>query len=215
MAIKIYFFGPMDRSGRVRWLLAEMGVDYEDHQLNYHEQEHKSEQYLKINPLGAVPAIEEDGKILTESGGICVYLADKHREKQLSPALDSPHRGKFMQWMFMIPASIEPILNDGFKSSQLPEDERNKAFAQIVAKFNPILDMISSNLGDNDYFIDNKFSAVDIMLASTLHWANNFKLVQNRPKLEAYLARLKDREAAKKVGVFLPITPPSNDEKSA
>ena len=116
--------------------------------------------------------------------------------------------------MFMIPASIEPILNDGFKSSQLPEDERNKAFAQIVAKFSPIVEMISSNLGDNDYFIDNKFSAVDIMLASTLHWTNNFKLVQNKPKLDAYLERLKNREAAKKVGVFLPITPPSNDEKS-
>ncbi|BBM81820.1 glutathione S-transferase family protein [Candidatus Uabimicrobium amorphum] len=213
MAIKIYFFGPMDRSGRVRWLLAEMGVAYEDHRLDYQKQEHKSEEYLKINPLGAIPAIEEDGKVLTESGAICVYLADKYQDKQLAPALDSPHRGKFMQWMFMIPASIEPILNDGFKSSQLPEDERNKAFAQIVEKFNPVLDMISDHLGEQDYFIDNKFSAVDVMLASTLNWANNFKLIQDRPNVESYLARMKDREAAQKVGVFLPITPPSKDDE--
>ena len=59
MAIKIYFFGPMDRSGRVRWLLAEMGVDYEDHQLNYHEQEHKSEEYLKINRSNKISKISK------------------------------------------------------------------------------------------------------------------------------------------------------------
>ena len=213
MTIKIYYFGPMDRSGRVRWLLEEMGMSYEDHQLDYHKQEHKSEEYLKINPLGAIPAIEEDGHVLTESGGICVYLADKYAAHGMAPELNSAHRGKYMQWMFMIPASIEPILTEGFKASQLLEDERSKVFAEIVVKFSPILDMITNHLAENEYFIDNTFSAVDIMLASTLHWANNFQLLQDRPIVNKYLQNLKQRPAAQKVGVFLPIVPPTEDEQ--
>ncbi|WP_372370601.1 glutathione S-transferase family protein [Candidatus Uabimicrobium sp. HlEnr_7] len=211
MTIKIYFFGPMDRSGRVRWLLEEMGMAYEDHRLDYQKQEHKSEEYLKINPLGAIPAIEENGEILTESGGICAYLADKHRDKEMSPSIDSPLRGKYMQWMFMIPASIEPYMVECFRASQLPEEERNKVMAEAVTKFEPVLNMITDKLGDNEYMIGNKFSAVDIMLASTLHWANNFELLQNKPTLDSYIERLKSREAAVKVGAFLPITPPKED----
>ena len=70
-------FSPGTRAVRVRWVLEEIGVPYQLSVVNLRRGAHKSKDYLKIHPLGKVPAIEIDNTIIFESLGICLYLADR------------------------------------------------------------------------------------------------------------------------------------------
>ena len=64
--LKIYGIAK-SRAFRNMWAAAEAGVPYEQVQINWADQTSKSPEFLKINPMGQVPAMEDDGLALTES----------------------------------------------------------------------------------------------------------------------------------------------------
>ncbi len=70
-----FYTNPMSRGQIVRWMLEEVGADYETHILDY-ASGMKAPDYLAINPMGKVPAIVHRGKVVTECAAICAYLAD-------------------------------------------------------------------------------------------------------------------------------------------
>ena len=73
--LKLYH-SPQSRSTRPRWLLEEIGAPFEVVKLDLSKQEHKTPQYMKIHPHGAVPALLDGDLVLIESAAICAYLAD-------------------------------------------------------------------------------------------------------------------------------------------
>ena len=105
--LKLYF-APRTRATRPRWLLEELGVPYELVELDMSKQEHKQLPYLRIHPLGRVPALADGDQVIFESAAICMYLADKFPEKKLAPAVGTPERGQYYQWMVYAGATLEP-----------------------------------------------------------------------------------------------------------
>jgi len=91
--MRLYFF-QQSRATRVRWMLEELGIPYELAPVDMMKGEHKQPAYLKVHPLGALPAIEDDGGSLFESAAIIMQLADKYPEKNLAPAVGSYERVK-------------------------------------------------------------------------------------------------------------------------
>ena len=83
--MKLYEFGPT-RALRVRWVLQELGVDFEPVQVNLRTGEHRGPEFLAINPAGKLPALVDGDVVLTESVAIALYLAEKHPEGGLLPA---------------------------------------------------------------------------------------------------------------------------------
>jgi len=84
--LKLYSFGPGANSLKPMLTLFEKGLDYEQHLLNPAQFEHHSDWFKKINPRGQVPALWDDGKVVTESTVICEYLEDAHpTEVKLRP----------------------------------------------------------------------------------------------------------------------------------
>jgi glutathione S-transferase len=84
--LKLYSFGPGANSLKPMLALHEKGLDYEQHLLDPRKFEHHSDWYKQINPRGQVPALEDNGKIITESTVICEYLEDEHpTEVKLRP----------------------------------------------------------------------------------------------------------------------------------
>ena len=69
----------------VHWLLIELGIEHELVLLDFDAREHKSAQYLALNPAGVVPTLLIDGLVLTEAAAIALYLADRHPEAGLLP----------------------------------------------------------------------------------------------------------------------------------
>ncbi|GFH19762.1 uncharacterized protein HaLaN_16770 [Haematococcus lacustris] len=60
------------------WALAELGLDYEPVTVDMRSGQHKTAEYLKINPFGKVPALVDEGMPLFESGAIVLHLANKY-----------------------------------------------------------------------------------------------------------------------------------------
>ena len=78
------------RSQRILWLLEELGIPYELKSLNLQKLDQKKPDYLKLNPNGSVPTLVDGDLVIWESAAIVMYLADKHPEKQLAPAVGTP-----------------------------------------------------------------------------------------------------------------------------
>jgi len=78
------------RSARCHWLLQELKVPFEGIKLQLFKGEHKTPEFLKINPYGRVPVLVDDDLVLSESIAICLYLADKYADKELIPTPGTP-----------------------------------------------------------------------------------------------------------------------------
>ena len=78
------YTNPQSRGRIARWMLEEIGQPYDTVVLDYHTSM-KAPEYLTINPMGKVPALVHDGKVVTENAAICAYLADLVPDKGLAP----------------------------------------------------------------------------------------------------------------------------------
>lgn len=197
--MKLYF-APNTRAVRPRWLLEELEVSYVLERLDLSKGEHKSLDYMKIHPHGAVPALVDGSLAMFESAAIVMYLADKYPEKGLAPAPGSPERGTYYQWILYAMTTIEPqILQYVLNTRMLPEEQRSaKAAEAAAAQFEQASKVLEHELRGHEYLVANRFSAADVMLGSTLAWARPYGLIDKHADLAAYAGRLSDRPAYKR-----------------
>lgn len=87
--------------------LEEVGEPYEKKPTLLPKGEHKTEAYLKINPKGKVPALDIDGKILTENTAILTYLANRYPGKKLFPT-DPLEEARCISTMAWFSNSVHP-----------------------------------------------------------------------------------------------------------
>lgn len=194
--MKLYH-SPQTRSIRPRWLLEELGVPYDLETLDMAKQDHKRAEYMKIHPHGAVPALVDDDVVMFESAAICMYLADKYRDKQLAPALGSPERAAYYQWIVYSIATLEPpVLEVFLHTVMLPEEQRSAEAAQDGrTKFKDVGHVLSQALRGKEFLVGNRFSAADVMIGSTLAWAHFLGLLNDQHVLEDYAKRMSQRPA--------------------
>lgn len=185
------------RSIRPRWLLEEIGAPYSLVRLDMSKGEHKSPAYMKIHPHGAVPALVDGDLTLFESAAICAYLADKFPEKHLAPAVGTPARGLYYQWMFYTMATLEPpVIEVVLHTVMLPEAERSAAAAEAGrTKFTQVAQVLGQALSGKNFILGDQFSVADVMVGSTLTWAQMMGILSGHPVLEAYVGRLATRPA--------------------
>ena len=194
MDIKLYHT-TQSRSVRPRWLLEEMGLDYQLIDIDLFGGEGETAEYKKIHPLGQVPAMEVNGDIMLESGAMCHWLTDSYDDHTLAPSIGEPLRKQYEQWMSFAQASLEPwpwlaMLHDRY----LPEEQR---VAEIVpwakARMEPSLIVLNDALLGKDYLLGKQFTSADIMIGSVLMWVQDS--LTRFPELLVYTQRLKARPA--------------------
>lgn len=197
--MKLYY-SPQTRAARPRWVLEELGVPYELVQLDLHKGEHKKDDYLKIHPHGAVPALVDGDLALFESAAICMYLADKFPEKQLAPPVGTPARGLYYQWMFYSMATLEPpVLAVFMNTIMLPEAERSAAAVEKAkTQFAEIARVLSNALTGRTFILGEQFSVADVMVGGMLAWSAFMGMIGDQPALQAYVQRLAERPAFKR-----------------
>ncbi|WP_414614107.1 glutathione S-transferase family protein, partial [Stenotrophomonas muris] len=98
----------------VHWLLIELGIEHELVLLDFDAREHKSAEYLALNPAGVVPTLLIDGLVLTEAAAIALYLADRHPDAGLLPTLGTPQRADAYRWMFWCANTLQPAYRAWF-----------------------------------------------------------------------------------------------------
>lgn len=163
---KITFYtNPYSRGKNVRWMLEECEAEYEVVPIQFGE-EMKSEKYLSVNPMGKSPALEVDGKIITETAAILTFLADMYPEKKLIPAVDSIERGEFYRWMFFAVHAEYAFMDKWF---DVPSNElRRKAIG--YGDFDTTIKTLTDFLKGKKYAIGNSFTVLDLYLSGLLAW---------------------------------------------
>lgn len=182
------------RDLRVRWAMEEAGLPY---RVRFLGEDIQSADYRSLQPFDQVPAIEEDGFALFESGAIVLYIAEK--SEALMPR-DAAGRAKVQQWAFAALNSVEPQLGGlvdidlFFAEEDWAKQRRPGAEAFAIKR----LDALSAALEGHDYLIGDNFSAADILMATTLKELRHTDLTDERPVLKAYLERCFARPAYQK-----------------
>ncbi len=199
--IDIYCMANQDRSDRVRWLLEELQVPYNDHYLSKKKGDLNTEAYRKINPMGRVPTIIDNEQIIFESGAICLYLADKYRQiKSLCPPIDSKERPEYLQWMVWSVASLECVIARMYThvATESQKQETHQFTQQQCEIFKLVLNPIFEK---RETILASGFSAADIMLAAVIPGAWDY-LVEPNPAIKNYMTKMMSRPAAIKTKVF-------------
>jgi glutathione S-transferase len=195
--MKLYH-SAQSRSIRPRWLLEEAGAPYELVRLSLEKEDHKRPEYLKLNPNGRVPTLVDGDLVIYESAAICQYLADRFPDKRLAPPVGTPARGLYYQWIHYTMSEIEPPLVAIFLHTlRKPEAERIPAVvAEARTQLAAALDVVERALDGRQFILGNEFSAADVMLGSTLVWAQMMSLLgDQRAGTSGYLARMGARPA--------------------
>ncbi len=194
--MKLYEFPPT-RSIRARWTLQELGVDFEPIVVDLTKGEHKSPAFLKINPAGKLPVLVDGDLTLIESVAIVKYLGDKYAEKGFVPR-DLAKRAELDQWLLFAATELEqPLWRISKNTALYPEDKRQPSdILRAREDFAPMAAVADAHLKDNDYLVGDKVSIADFVMAYTLDWANEFKMIEEFPYLKNYLARMYARPHA-------------------
>src|SRR5579863_1825837 len=106
--IKLYGTS-MSRAGRCLWALEEVGAKYERIPVGFADGGTRKPDYMKINPNGHVPSLDDNGTIIWESMAINLYLAEKYGKNGLWPAKVEDHARAY-QWSFWAMTEVEPHL---------------------------------------------------------------------------------------------------------
>lgn len=184
----------MSRGRIVHWMLEETGAPYEIKLLDFGKKEHKSAEYLKINPMGKIPAIVHRGTVITECAAICTYLVDAFPAKQLSPGLDDPKRGTYLRWMFFGAGCVDPAMID----KMLSRPPSSKAVANGYGTYEETVDVLETAITPGPFILGNQFSAADVFVGSQIGFGLMTKSLESRPVFQNYIARLSERPAHKR-----------------
>ena len=183
--LKLYYY--MGRPIMPRWLLEEMAEPYELITFDMQKKDQKKPEYLAINALGKLPALDVDGRVMTEAAAILLYLADLRPEKGFAPALDDPERGRYLTLMVHGPAALEPAILDKQLKRKWVEANGWGTLEEEYA-------FVEQHLGDGPWLLGERFTAADVEIGGQLVWATMLK-IDLPPKLADYVKRLMARPA--------------------
>jgi glutathione S-transferase len=194
--MKLYEFAPT-RSIRVRWTLQELGVDFESIPVNLVAGEHRDPEFLKINPAGKVPVLVDGDLVLTESVAIVLYLAEKYPDKGLVPT-DLKGRAQVNQWLLFAATELEQPLWRIVRHTRLyPEDQRLPGDVVLASQeLKAMAGVLESHMQERSFIVGDRVTVADFVMAYTLDWANEVKLLDGFPQLLAYMERMYARPHA-------------------
>lgn len=186
------------RSQRILWLLEELGLGYElvtyprDPKTGFAPPELKA-----IHPLGKSPVLEDDGRVLSESGAIIDYVVRHHGQGRLAPAQDSAEYDAYVHWLHYAEGSAMLPLVLSLYVGRLG-DAGAPLKPRISSEVQNHFSYISGALGEREYLVGNSFTAADIQMSFVLEAARPtgaLESFQSFPNLGAYLERLRSRPA--------------------
>jgi glutathione S-transferase len=183
------------RSFRPLWTLEEMGLAYELVMLPFPPRVFAKE-YKEINPLGTIPTFFDGDMRMTESSGICHYLATKYGPTPLAVDVADPDYGTFLNWLYFSDATLTfpQTLYLRYTMLETPENRLPKVADDYRKWFLGRLRFVETSLDGREYLAAGRFTVADIAIGFALLLAEILKLdVDFGPNVQAYWARLKQR----------------------
>ena len=183
-----FFHSPNTRSLGALALLKELNADYTLHALNMKVNEQRGADYMAINPMGKVPAIQQGDVLVTEQPAVYMFLAELYPEAGLAPAIGDPLRGAYLRWMVFYGSCFEPAVID-----RAMKHAPSSTAMCTYGDFDTMLATVTAQLAKGPYLLGDTFSAADILWGTSLGWTTSFGLVPPLPEIAAYVARIEAR----------------------
>ena len=191
----------MSRAGRPAWALEELGLKYEHVPISFQGDTRKPE-YLKINPNGHIPSLDDNGLMVWESMAINLYLAEKYGKAPFWPATVEGHAGAY-QWSFFGMTELEPhliaiLMNKLF----LPAEQRSEAAVKnATTALAAPLKVLDDRLKSQEYLLGKDFTIADLNVASVLTLSTfvGFDL-SGTPAVQKWFQKCVSRPSQQKVG---------------
>lgn len=195
MTTKITIYGPrMGSALRTHWVAAELGIAYESVVPDFAKGENRTEAFLKISPMGQVPALVEGDFCLAESMAICSYLIE--RAGSDLGGKTAQQRATAWQWSLWTALNPHPHLSTlaspAWTQKALAAEETARCHAALE-KFLPVLD---KHLAKNAFVAGSDFTAGDINVACAMLYASFSKYdLSKYPAITAWQAKVTARPA--------------------
>jgi len=199
--IKLYG-SAQSRAARCLWALEEAGMKYEQVPVAFGS-ETRAPAYLKINPNGHVPALDDNGTIIWESMAINLYVAEKYA-KALWPSTVESHAACY-QWSLWAMTEVEtPLINILMHRIVMPPEQRDEKVAQAgVEALKAPCKVLDDHLRKSAYLLGEEFTIADLNVASVIGLAQLIQLdLSAAPKAVEWLNKCLGRPANQRVGTM-------------
>jgi len=200
MAIKLYDAVPSSNSDRVKIALYEKGLHYERVTLNLAKKDQKRPEFLKLNPYGKVPVIDDDGQVLFESCIINEYLDEKYPYPPLTP--EDPYlrgRGRVLV-DYALNYMHEPYWALRGEMLKAVNDRNAAVIEEKHRSLRDLLQYLEEALGDKTFFLgDLSLTDIAIVPRALRMEAYGALPAPSLPRLSAWLQRMKERPSVKQI----------------
>lgn len=197
------------RSQRVLWLLEELGLDYE---IRRYERDPQTmlgpESLQQVHPLGKSPVIEDDGRVVAESGAIIEYLVERHGNGRMVPPAGSDERLRHTYWLHYAEGTLMPLFVMGLVFERLSRPPMplllrpvggligagvRKSF--IEPRLGENLAFVEDELGRSTWFAGEELSGADVQMSFPLEAAAARGGIDDYPRIRAFVERVHARPA--------------------
>jgi glutathione S-transferase len=200
------YTSPTPNGWKVSITLEELDLPYTVHPIRLDKQEQKSEEYLKINPNGRIPAIvdRDNGDFpVFESGAIMIYLAEK--AGALLPT-DEKGRSLVIQWLMFQMAGIGPMMGQANVFYRYAPEKIPYAIGRYQREVMRLFDVLEKRLADNEYLAGD-YSIADI---ANWCWVRGYEwsglAIDGLVNLQRWLAVIDERSPVRR-GMAVPPRP--------
>jgi len=152
--------------------LKMMGVDYDQHHIDYFTAQQKTPEYTAINPNQSLPAMKDGDLVLWESNAILQYAADKNGKDEFYPH-DAATRSDINRWMFwesaqwfpstyvyLVENCVKPVL--GAEPDPAILDGERERFDRLAG-------ILNDRLAGRQYIMGDSITIADIAVAAPMH----------------------------------------------
>lgn len=201
--MKLYMNKLSPNVRRIRLAAAAAGIELEEQSLDFAKGEHKTPEYLALNPNGAIPTLVDGDFVLTESRAMMQYVASKKPESGLLPR-DEAQRADVTRWQFWDASHFSPnagaIAFERVFKAMLGLGEPDAAkINDALGSFRRFAKVLDQRLQGRSFVVGDKLTLADLTIASSLMYAKQAELpLSEFPNVEAWFGRITELDAWKK-----------------
>ena len=204
--IRLHYY-PSNASFAPHVLLRELGVPFELVLVDRTQAAHKSAAYLKLNPNGQIPVLEDGELVLYETAAILMHLADRFPQARLAPAVGTAQRAAYYKWLVWMTNTLQATLMHYFYPERMVDEGNTEGArqvkAQAEARIGPMLQQLDDQLAASGgpWLLGAELSAADPMAFMLCRWTRGFasRPARDFPHLGPYLQRVLERPSVQQV----------------